>query len=369
MADSPSDATLDDPLPAAEAALVGEHGMTLPPLSFWRKPWVQNVLPWVTSFSIHLGLIIIAFAAYQVAGKVLKFTQEQIIIPDASLAGDAGGVPNPGMGDEKDRNMGQDVDSSVTESNGFSRVRSELNSTLVNTPTGSQPNEFGGTLIGNSGHGGAGGEGLAESSGGGALAQFGNPGGGQIGPRGRVFGHGGNAMKIVFICDASGSMMTKMDLLKVELEKTVEGLEPIQAFNVIFFQNTANAPKQYIELAPDLIMATGANKKKLYDFLQDIVGQSNTFVIPALTEAFHSSTRPELVYLLTDGLFEDEGSDAVMNAIRQLNAEKRVKINTILFLGKEIDPDELREASAAMQTIASENGGVYNQVSVSDLGN
>ncbi|HUB26356.1 MAG TPA: VWA domain-containing protein [Tepidisphaeraceae bacterium] len=367
MAESPSETALE-PLPAADPAVIGDHGMILPPLSFWRKPWVQNVLPWVTSFTIHLGLIIIALATYQAAGKLLKVVREQIIIPDASLASDAGGVPNPGMGDEKDRTIGQDVDSSVTESNGFARVRSELNSTLVNTPTGSQPDEFGGMLIGSNGHGGAGGQGLAEATGG-ALAQFGNPGGGQIGPRGRVFGNGGNAMKIIFICDASGSMMTKMDLLKVELEKTVDGLEPIQAFNVIFFQNTVNSPKQYIELSPDLLMATAANKKKLYDFLQDIVGESSTYVIPALTEAFHSPTRPELIYVLTDGLFEDEGSEAVINAIRQLNAEKRVKINTILFLGKEIDADELKEASAAMQTIASENGGVYNQVSVSDLGN
>jgi len=367
MSDGPIDSTADAPLPAADPALFGDHGMTVPPLSFWRKPWVQNVLPWVTSLSIHVALLIIAIATYQVVGKLAKVVQEQIIIPDASLANDAGSIPNPGM--EDDHNApGQTVDPTITESSGFSRVRSELNSTLVNTPAGSGPNDLGGTLIGNSGNGGSNGEGLAEATGG-ALAQFGNPGGGEIGPRGRVFGHGGNAMKIVYICDGSGSMMTKMDLLKLELQKSVEGLEPVQAFNVIFFQSTAGNPQGYMELSPDLQMATAANKKKLYDFLQDIVGQSSTFVIPAVTAAFHTQTRPELIYLLTDGAFEDEGSAAVIDAIRKLNADKRVKINKILFVGREIDADELKEAAESMQTIASENGGVYNQVSVTELGN
>src|ERR1700722_1643113 len=115
MSETPSDRIVDDPLPAAEPALVGENGMLLQPLSFWRKPWVQDVLPWVTSVTIHLSLLIIALATYEVAGKLRTLVQIQIIIPDASLANDAGAIPNPGMGNEHDRNAGQEVDSSVTE--------------------------------------------------------------------------------------------------------------------------------------------------------------------------------------------------------------------------------------------------------------
>ena len=178
-------------------------------------------------------------------------------------------------------------------------------------------------------------------------------------------------MRIVYICDASGSMMSKMDLLKLELDKSVEQLQPVQAFDVIFFQDSLGNPNSQIDLSPDLMMATAGNKKKLYTFLQDIVGQSSTHVIPALTTAFNLPTRPELIYLLTDGAFEDEGSAAVIDAINSLNAQKKVKVNTILFVfvAKDIDPDELKEASAAMKRIATDNGGVYNQVSVSDLGN
>jgi hypothetical protein len=370
MSNISSTPRIEPPLPQAAPALPPE-GELLPELTFWRRPWVVNILPWITSVTIHLGLIILVLATYKAAGQIFKVVQEQIIIPDASLAADPGSIPNPGLGDDSNRNAGQELDSTVTESNGFSQIKSNLTETLIKTPTGSAADEEGAIFDPHGNNKGlAGGASLTDQSSG-ALAQFGNPGGGQIGPHGKVFGHGGNAMRIVYICDASGSMMSKMDLLKLELDKSVEQLQPVQAFDVIFFQDSLGNPNSQIDLSPDLMMATAGNKKKLYTFLQDIVGQSSTHVIPALTTAFNLPTRPELIYLLTDGAFEDEGSAAVIDAINSLNAQKKVKVNTILFVfvAKDIDPDELKEASAAMKRIATDNGGVYNQVSVSDLGN
>jgi hypothetical protein len=355
----------EPPLPAAAAAPAHDEEPK-PALGFWRQPWVLNVLPWITSVTLHLGLIIVAIATYQAAGKLFKVVQEQITIPDASLANDPGGIPNPGLGDDPNKQASQNIDSSVTESSGFSQVKSTLNETLIKTTSGS-PTDPNGSIFDQNTKG-APGASLSDASTG-ALAQFGNPGGGQIGPRGKVFGHGGNAMKIVYICDASGSMMTKMDLLKLELDKSVQQLQPVQAFDVVFFQDSVSNPSSHIDLAPDLIMATASNKKKLYTFLEDIVGQSSTHVIPALTAVFKLNSKPDLVYLLTDGAFEDEGSQAVIDAINKLNADRKVKINTVLFLGKDIDDDELKEAGTAMKTIASQNGGVYNQVSISELGN
>ena len=356
---------LEPPLPAAAPAVTDETGVPQAPLEFWRHPWVQNVLPFITSIAIHLAIFIVLIATYQAAGKLLKVVQEQIIIPDAALAPDAGAIPNPGLDSDRDREAGQNGDSSVRESSGFARVKNNLdNFSLLNTPTGNPADQMP-ILPGLANNGGV------ANSASGALAQFGNPGGGQAGPHGKLFGHGGNATRIVYICDASGSMMTKMDLLKLELQKSVQQLDPVQAFDVIFFQDSVNNPKSYLDLAPDLVMASAANKRKLYLFLQDIVGQSSTHVIPALNTAFHLPTRPELIYLLTDGAFEDETGPVVIAAIEKLNAAKRTKINPVLLLGdaKDIDADELKEAREAMQRIARENGGVYNEVSVSELGN
>jgi hypothetical protein len=360
MSEMTQQAPPEPPLPAAAPALTDEVGVPIAPLSFWRRPWVQNVLPWITSVSIHAGLFLLLLVTYQAAGKIFRVIQEQIIIPDASLAPDAGGIPNPGLENERNRESAQDANSSVAEANGFSQVKNHLTDALINTPTGSAADSAS-VLPGLSGVG-------VSNAATGALAQFGNPGGGQSGPHGKLFGHGGNAMRIVYICDASGSMMTKMDLLKLELQKSVQELQPVQAFDVFFFQESTN---NYIALAPDLVMATAGNKKKLYDFLQDVVGQGNTHVIPALTAVFNLPTRPDLVYLLTDGLFEDETGPVVIAAIEKLNVDKKVRINTILLLGegKDTDDDETKEAKAALEQIATKNGGVSNTVSIEELGN
>jgi len=326
------------------------------------------VLPWATSVAIHGGLIILVLATYQAAGKIFsKVVQVQIIIPDATLANDPGGIPNPGLNDDSDKTAAQAADASVAESSGFASNKHGATDSLINTTAAGSADEAS-ALIGQAAKGAAGSGGVSDSAAG-ALAQFGNPGGGEIGPHGKVFGHGGNAMRIVYICDASGSMMTKMDLLKLELQKSVQQLQPVQAFDVIFFQDSTSNPASHLDLAPDLVMATAGNKKKLYAFLQDLVGQSSTHVIPSLTAAFHLPNQPELIYLLTDGAFEDEGSAAVIDAINKLNADKKVKVNTVLFLGKEIGDAELKESREAMKRIASDNGGVYNEVSVSELGN
>lgn len=173
--------------------------------------------------------------------------------------------------------------------------------------------------------------------------------------------------KIVFVCDGSGSMLTKMDLQKQLIEGYVQQLQPSQSFDVLFFQDSPANSSSCLAMAPNLLTATDSNKGKLELFLQNIVAQSTTHVIPALTAAFRLPTRPDLIYLMTDGGFEDETAPVVIEAIRRLNSGKRAKINTILLLGNNIDPDELRGASTAMKTIAEQNGGTYSPVSIEML--
>lgn len=365
------------PVPPVDGAVIDPpqpEEPALPELSFWRQPWVQDVLPFATSLAIHVGLIVLGFATYKAAEKIVRVVKEQIVVPDSAVVAgqDVGGIPNPGMGPDTDRPAAQSVDTSVSESKGLSESKTNLNSTLMNAPGGGQGDDASGDIIGQGGGSGKGRSGVGGpgdgggGGGGGALAEFGTPGGGGgIGPKGRVFGHGGNAMNIVYICDASGSMMLKMDLLKVELDKSVQQLMPIQAFDVMFYQDSN--PKHYTSLDSDLDVANADNKKKLYTFLQDIVGQGTTHAIPALTAAFQMQTKPDLIYLLTDGAFEDEGGAAVMDAISKLNADKKVHVNTVLLLGKNIDPGELKDATATMQKIADKNGGTFVSVRVDDL--
>src|SRR5437667_12561130 len=73
-------------------------------LTFWQNKYVQDVLPFLTSVTLHVSLILAAAVGY--AGyKVLRpIEREQAIIADGELVdGPIGGVPNPGLGDDPNR--------------------------------------------------------------------------------------------------------------------------------------------------------------------------------------------------------------------------------------------------------------------------
>ena len=101
----------------------------------------------------------------------------------------------------------------------------------------------------------------------------------QSGPHGPVFGHGGNARKVIFVCDATGSMLNKMPTLKQQLENAIHDLKPIQSFNVIFFYD---GPKLLACDPEHMIMATPANQQKVQAFLDNVTptGQTDPFPAP-----------------------------------------------------------------------------------------
>src|SRR2546423_1005603 len=78
-----------------------DHSVTRPHINFWQQPWVQNVLPLLTSIAVHLTILILAIVLVpKIIQATRQVTQEQLIIPDASFAenGEPGGIPNPGLG-------------------------------------------------------------------------------------------------------------------------------------------------------------------------------------------------------------------------------------------------------------------------------
>jgi len=330
---------------------------------------VQNVLPFVTSVTVHAALILLGlvfFGVYNYVKNVVPH-QEEVIIPDASMINDGppGGVPFQGLGNDPNRQALQDKVKDAGSPDGWAEKQSRT--LQLEAPGGGEGDSAdttigvgpgGGFGHGKSGRGAGRGDGLGagEGDGGGPLAMFGTPGGGGIGPKGPVFGHGGNARKIAFVCDASGSMLNKFSTLRRELSKTVQGLRPIQSFNMIFFQEQSCAA-----LADTLVMATPENKVKAETFLEDkVTPKGETNPIPAIEKAFQS--KPELVYLLTDGDFPD--NDAVLRKIRELERQYKVKINTIAFVS---DADTDTAFMKLLETIATETGGVYKHVAENEL--
>ena len=338
----------------------GDEARIEPHVGFWQEPWVQNALPLVTSLVLHITIIVLGFLLIEpyVRNEV---SQEQVIVPDVSTVdGDVGGIPNPGLGGDPTRPAQSDLVPENTRSDGWNKLPSKSLQAAVLGGSGETPND---SMIGigaNASLGRGAGVGVGSGDGQGAAAPFGVPGGGLgAGPRFMGLGGGSGVKTVAYVCDASGSMMgLPLELLKIELQKAVKILTPVQAFNVVFFRKDAYA------LSPQgMLPANPANKAKAYGWLNDVDLGAETNPIPGLRLIF--AQRPQLIYVLTDGAFDD--NRAVIAEIRRLNAQKQTRINTIAFFSPDEQESKRKACEAVLRTIAEENGGKFKVVLTTDL--
>ena len=314
-------------------------------LGFWRLPVVQNFLPFMTSLVFHLVLILLGIATYQVVKKTVQVVQEQVIIPESTMAdsGPPGGVVHPGAGVDPTRDAAQDVKETTDSSNWANKASNNLDQAALG---GSEADSSMIAVGANTAIGGKGGlSGLGDNTG--QLAPFGVPGGGGgAAPRSSFLGVGGNARKIVYVCQASGSMLSVFGDLKYKLKESIEALKPIQSFDVIFF-----ADQNTFALDSTSLLAAGPdNKRKAYAFIDNIVEHGNTNPIQAINLAL--ALKPELAYVLTDGFYGVSSFNDVVNAFRTGNPEKKTHVNC-LYLESDEDPKLLQ----VLKQIALENGG------------
>ena len=336
--------------------------------SFWQIPFVQDILPFITSLVLHIGLIGLGILTYKTVDIIVQNTKEPVIIPDATIieGAEVGGIPHPGLGGDETRDAAQDQFKEIPpESTGISDKPS-TNLQMAVLGGGGGDNDDAAIAVGASagafgkgtgtGIGTGTGVGAGTGDAAGALAPFGIPGGGGgIGPKSPFMGMSGNAMKVAYVCDSSGSMMNLFDTLRQELRKACDTLKPIQSFNIIFFSedNFVALDKQ------SLLLATPETKRKAYDFLDKTAPHGSSDPLPGLRSAFANG--PQLIYMLTDGDFPN--NDAILTEIRKLNKDKKVKINTIAF-----GNDDGESFHKFLKQIADENGGMYKWVKEADLG-
>jgi uncharacterized protein with von Willebrand factor type A (vWA) domain len=147
-------------------------------------------------------------------------------------------------------------------------------------------------------------------------------------------------------------MMNKFDTLRQELRKACDALKPVQAFDIIFFSED-----KFLALDRELLLAVPETKRKAYDFLDKTAPHGSSDPIPGIQAAFKAG--PQLIYILTDGDFPN--NDQVIQEIRKLNKDKKVKINTIAFMDRGEAYEKL------LKQIADENGGLFKFVSDTDL--
>jgi hypothetical protein len=336
---------------------------------FWRRQWVLEAVPFATSLTFHLVLIVVGVILIQKIPPMLRATRQQIIIPEATIieGQEVGGLPNPGLGGDPNLAAAQSIDPSVNASDGtWDRKSDTLSQTLMGGGAGEDMSD---SVIGlgvNAGMGAGSGSGSGSGSttgagsgdGGGVLSQFGVPGGGMgLGPKSPFMGISGNARHVVYVCDSSGSMLNKFPSLKQEIRKAIDVLKPQQSFGLIFFSDPERKPQS---LGPALLPATPDIKRNAYRFLDSVSTSGSTDPLPGLELAFKQ--KPQLIYLLTDGDFPDNA--AVLRRIKDLNRDKLVKINAIVFVDVASAEKSIVDL---MQQIARENGGVFKVVSQNDL--
>ena len=81
-----------------------------------QRPFVQNVLPFLTSLSVHAGILIFGLLVFG-AVKLVQMPQafkDEIIIPETAYVteGSVGGIPNPGLNHDMLRPSAQEHDPS-----------------------------------------------------------------------------------------------------------------------------------------------------------------------------------------------------------------------------------------------------------------
>ena len=151
---------------------------------------------------------------------------------------------------------------------------------------------------------------------------------------------GGNARRIVFVVDASGSMMDTMPFVIAELKRSLRDLDGEQTFNVIFASSAGEVQAGRAGMKPGDPREIDAVMTWLDGFSAhvSITGSGN----PVAAIELALSQRPELVFLLSDnitgqGRYEMDQRRLLerVAAANRRNAGPGAAINTLQFVHRD----------------------------------
>ncbi len=201
-------------------------------------------------------------------------------------------------------------------------------------------------------------------------------------PKVEVYGMGaGNAQRIVYVVDGSGSMVSTFPMLKRELSRSLEGLSPTQWFQVVFFQGfDAETGRARAVAAPDprapertletrMLRASRANVRWVLEWIGGVrpVGRSDP--IPALEIAL--ALEPDAVFLVSNeltGVGQWKGVDEVLAEVDALNpADPRSGHRPVAIKVIGLPPED---ETGLLQRIGAIHGGEngYKLIGEDDLG-
>lgn len=194
---------------------------------------------------------------------------------------------------------------------------------------------------------------------------LGGAGGGDIGDGAGLGGGGGGTAKFfgveargsrfAYIVDISGSMNEeqgrKLNELKDQLKNSVGGMLEHMSFFVIGFNHElhfiSGGKAQWVKASIEI-------KRSLDEKVDQLEADGGTNPKGAIEQVFKLGARPDAVYLMTDGAFNDSPTEIFALLGRINKGSKKVPIHCIGF-GDAVDEEMLRR-------IAAESGGTYRHV-------
>ena len=160
--------------------------------------------------------------------------------------------------------------------------------------------------------------------------------------------------RIVFILDKSGSMDGhNWPALRAEIEKVLVALSNKQVFALFLYDD-----KSFFYPENGMLAADSTTIKETMDWFNPFKPGGDTNPEPSLRRAF-TSLHPDTIVLMSDGRFAEQ----VLAVIAELNAEKRVRIDTVSFPGGD------ENVRSMMQKIAAENNGTWKDYIIDSRGN
>jgi len=179
-------------------------------------------------------------------------------------------------------------------------------------------------------------------------------------------GFEGEARRICYVVDCSGSMVVAIEYVRQELKASLRQLSPAHYFQILFYSGSLHPVTME---KGRLLRATRQNLARALKFVDEAklsragsAGAAGEAVAAALAEAFAAQSaegeRTDLIYLLTDGEFDQS---VVATACRDL--QKRYPQTTKIYVvgcGNKENKTALRKLSRA-------NRGRFRFVGVEQL--
>lgn len=322
--------------PEAVALVAPEHG---PPDH--GGDVIFAAIPWLVSLLLHLGLVLVAIFIVWSVQKDLE--EDEVIIPIARLSA----TPHAPLKMKATKTVTK-KSRTTTRRSLTSKMKSRSKSALS------------GTVDTKSLALGAGAA-MSKSS----PFDSGIKAGAEL--EAKFFGTGGNARRIVYLVDASGSLIDTLPFVILELKRSIGELSERQKFSVIFFQGD-----EAIEVPPPgLKQANSTNKQKVIRFIDIDSGKITPMGLSNPIKALRLALRyrPQLLFILSDnitgqGRYEVDQRRLLASIARE--NKSATKINTIQFLYP--DPLEKFNLKPTLQLIAEGTGGIYKYLDGRELG-